>query len=171
MKKLTLQTALRMISGFLAFFLTIGFAVSCCMMLFLNVLADTMDLTFTSSNIAAAAKITLVNVLLIAVIFTLVDHIRRKISVDRPVKIITDATEKFMKGDFSVRISPMQGAGSEGFNQIIIAINSMAQELSGIETFRLCRITALCCREQNCHRKSGSNMQRVLPMRPDVWQI
>ena len=105
-------------------------------MLFLNVLADTMNLTFTATNIAAAAKITLVNVLLIAVIFTLVDHIRRKISVDRPVKIITDATEKFMKGDFSVRISPMQGAGSEGFNQIIIAINSMAQELSGIETLR-----------------------------------
>ena len=136
MKKLTLQNVLRMISGFLAFFLTIGFAISCCMMLFLNVLADTMNSTFTATNIAAAAKITLVNVLLIAVIFTLVDHIRRKISVDRPVKIITDATEKFMKGDFSVRISPMQGAGSEGFNQIIIAINSMAQELSGIETLR-----------------------------------
>lgn len=136
MKKLTLQNVLRMISGFLAFFLTIGFAIFCCMMLFLNVLADTMNLTFTATNIAAAAKITLVNVLLIAVLFTLVDHIRRKISVDRPVKIITDATEKFMKGDFSVRISPMQGAGSEGFNQIIIAINSMAQELSGIETLR-----------------------------------
>lgn len=136
MKKLTLQNVLRMISGFLAFFLTIGFAISCCMMLFLNVLADTMNLTFTATNIAAAAKITLVNVLLIAVLFTLVDHIRRKISVDRPVKIITDATEKFMKGDFSVRISPMQGAGSEGFNQIIIAINSMVQELSGIETLR-----------------------------------
>lgn len=136
MKKLTLQNVLRMISGFLAFFLTIGFAISCCMMLFLNVLADTMNLTFTATNIAAAAKITLVNVLLIAVLFTLVDHIRRKISVDRPVKIITDATEKFMKGDFSVRISPMQGAGSEDFNQIIIAINSMAQELSGIETLR-----------------------------------
>ena len=77
MKKLTLQNVLRMISGFLAFFLTIGFAISCCMMLFLNVLADTMNLTFTATNIAAAAKITLVNVLLIAVIFTLVDHIRR----------------------------------------------------------------------------------------------
>ena len=136
MKKLTLQNVLRMISGFLAFFLTIGFAISCCMILFLNVLADTMNLTFTATNIAAAAKITLVNVLLIAVLFTLVDHIRRKISVDRPVKIITDATEKIMKGDFSVRISPIQGAASEGFNQIITAINSMAQELSGIETLR-----------------------------------
>ena len=136
MKKLTLQNVLRMISGFLAFFLTIGFAISCCMMLFLNVLADTMNLTFTATNIAAAAKITLVNVLLIAVIFTLADHIRRRISVDRPVKIITDATEKIMTGDFSVRISPIQGAASEGFNQIITAINSMAQELSGIETLR-----------------------------------
>ena len=136
MKKLTLQHVLRAISGFFIFFLTVGFAISCCMMLFLNVLADTMNLTFTATNIAAAAKITFVNVLLIAVIFTLVDHIRRKISVDRPVKIITDATEKIMKGDFSVRISPLQGAASEGFNQIITAINSMAQELSGIETLR-----------------------------------
>ena len=136
MKKLTLQHVLRTISGFFIFFLTVGFAISCCMMLFLNVLADTMNLTFTATNIAAAAKITFVNVLLIAVIFTLVDHLRRKISVDRPVKIITDATEKIMKGDFSVRISPMQGVASEGFNQIITAINSMAQELSGIETLR-----------------------------------
>lgn len=136
MKKLTLQKVLRMISGFLTFFLTTGFAISCCMMLFLNVLADTMGLTFTAANIAAAAKITLVNVLLIAVIFTLVDYIRRKISVDRPVKMITDATEKIMKGDFSVRISPIQGAASEGFNQIITAVNSMTQELSGIETLR-----------------------------------
>jgi len=136
MKKLTLQNALRAISGFFIFFLTVGFAISCCMMLFLNVLADTMSLTFTATNIAAAAKITLVNVLLIAVIFTLVDHIRRKISVDHPVKIITDATEKIMKGDFSVRISPMQGTATEGFNQIITAINTMAHELSGIETLR-----------------------------------
>lgn len=136
MKERTLQNVLRMISGFLAFFLTIGFAISCCMMLFLNVLADTVNLTFTSTNIAAAAKITLVNVLLITVVFTLIDDIRRKISVDRPVKLITDATEKIMKGDFSVRISPVQGAASEGFNQIITAINSMAQELSGIETLR-----------------------------------
>ena len=136
MKKLTLQNVLRMISGFLAFFLTIGFAIFCCMMLFLNVLADTMNLTFTATNIAAAAKITLVNVLLIAVLFTLVDHIRRKISVDRPVKIITDATEKFMKGDFSVRISPMQGAGSEGFTDFVSNVShEMKTPLSVMQNY------------------------------------
>jgi signal transduction histidine kinase len=136
MKKLTFRTVLRMISSFMIFFLTIGFAVSCCMMLFLNVIAETMDLDFTAENIAAAAKITLVNVLVITTIFTWIDYIRRRMTVDRPVRIITDAAEKIMKGDLSVRIKPMQGAATEGFNRIITAVNSMTEELSGIETLR-----------------------------------
>jgi signal transduction histidine kinase len=105
-------------------------------MLFLNVIAETMDLDFTAENIAAAAKITLVNVLVITTIFTWIDYIRRRMTVDRPVRIITDAAEKIMKGDLSVRIKPMQGAATEGFNRIITAVNSMTEELSGIETLR-----------------------------------
>ena len=136
MKKLTFRTVLRMISSFMIFFLTIGFAVSCCMMLFLNVIAETMGLEFTAENIASAAKITLVNVLIITTIFTWIDYIRRRMTVDRPVRIITEAAEKIMKGDLSVRIKPMQGAATEGFNRIITAVNSMTEELSGIETLR-----------------------------------
>jgi len=136
MKKLTFRTVLRMISSFMIFFLTIGFAVSCCMMLFLNVIAETMGLEFTAENIAAAAKITLVNVLIITAIFTWIDYIRRRMTVDRPVRIITEAAEKITKGDLSVRIKPMQGAATEGFNRIITAVNSMTEELSGIETLR-----------------------------------
>ena len=136
MKKLTFRAVLRMISSFMIFFLTIGFAVSCCMMLFLNVIAETMGLEFTAENIAAAAKITLVNVLIITTIFTWIDYIRRRMTVDRPVRIITEAAEKIMKGDLSVRIKPMQGAATEGFNRIITAVNSMTEELSGIETLR-----------------------------------
>ena len=136
MKKLTFRTVLRMISSFMIFFLTIGFAVSCCMMLFLNVIAETMGLEFTAENIAAAAKITLVNVLIITTIFTWIDYIRRRMTVDRPVRIITEAAEKITKGDLSVRIKPMQGAATEGFNRIITAVNSMTEELSGIETLR-----------------------------------
>ena len=136
MKKLTFRTVLRMISSFMIFFLTIGFAVSCCMMLFLNVIAETMGLEFTAENIAAAAKITLVNVLVITAIFTWIDYIRRRMTVDRPVRIITEAAEKITKGDLSVRIKPMQGAATEGFNRIITAVNSMTEELSGIETLR-----------------------------------
>jgi len=135
-KKPTTKSVLGLISSFLLFFLTVGFIVSCCMMLFVRILADTMDLTITSDNVGTAAKVTFWNVVLITFLFKLADYIRRKIMVDRPTKTITEATEKIMSGDFSVRIPPMKSSGMEGFHQIAMAINQMAQELSGVETLR-----------------------------------
>ena len=136
MKRPTFKGALRAISGFLLFFLMVGFVASCCMMLFLNILADTMNLTYMPENIAAAAKVTFLNVLLITVLFKIADSIRRKIMVEKPTKTITDAAERIMQGDFSVRIPSIHAAGMEGFEQIGTAVNAMAQELSGIETLR-----------------------------------
>ncbi|MBO5756597.1 MAG: HAMP domain-containing histidine kinase [Clostridia bacterium] len=136
MKKPTFRRFLQEFSSFLLFFITIGFVVSCCMTLFLNVLADQMGIEYTSDNIAGAAKITFLNVIIITVLFKTADFIRRRIMVDRPVKLITDAAEKIMNGDFSVRVSPMHGSGMEGFNQIGESINAMAEELSGVETLR-----------------------------------
>ena len=136
MKKPTMKGVLGSVSSFLLFFLTVGFIVSCCMMLFLSILADTMELTLTNENIAAAAKVTFWNVILITFLFKFADYIRRKIMVERPTKIITEATEKIMSGDFSVRIKPMQSSGMEGFNRIAMAINQMAEELSSVETLR-----------------------------------
>ena len=136
MKKPTFQKVLREFSSFLLFFLSVVFVVSCCMMLFLNVLSKEMGLTYTSENIAEAAKITFLNVVIITVLFKTVDFVRRRIMVDRPVKMITDAAEKIMNGDFSARVKPMHGSGMEGFNQISESINAMAEELSGVETLR-----------------------------------
>jgi len=135
-KKPTFRNLLGSVSSFLLFFATVGFIVSCCMMLFLRILAETMDLTLTSENVAVAAKVTFLNVVLITFLFKLADYIRRKIMVERPTKIIIEATEKIMSGDFSVRIKPMQNSGMEGFNQIAMAINQMAEELDSVETLR-----------------------------------
>ena len=136
MKKPKVRKILKAVNNYIVFFLVVAFAVTCCMMLFVSTLADTMGLSFTEQNIAAAAKITFGNVVLITVLFGTIDYIRRKLMVDRPVKLITAATERIMQGDFSVRIKPMKGAGMEGFNQIGTAINKMAEELSGTETLR-----------------------------------
>ncbi len=136
MKKLTFRQVLKTVNNYVTFFLTVGFAVSCCMMLFLNVLAETMGLTFNASNIAMAAKLTFGNVLLITFLFATIDYIRRRVMVDRPVKRITEAAQKIAQGDYSVRIPPMRGAGMEGFQQIGQAINKMAQELGSVETLR-----------------------------------
>jgi signal transduction histidine kinase len=105
-------------------------------MLFVSILADTMGLTITSENVATAARLTFLNVILITFLFKFADYIRRKIMVERPTKTITEATEKIMQGDFSVRIPPMQSSGMDGFNQIAMSINHMAEELSGVETLR-----------------------------------
>ncbi len=137
MKKPKFRQILQVINHYVVFFLLVAFVVTCCMMLFIQTMSRTMDLTFTSENIGEAAKITFLNVILLTVLFTSIDYLRRKLTVTRPVKIITNATERIMSGDFSVRIPPMQDfAGESGFNQIADAINQMAVELSGTETLR-----------------------------------
>jgi len=136
MKKPSFRRILQEFSSFLLFFLSVGFVVSCCMMLFLNVLSKEMGLTYTSDNIAEAAKITFLNVVIITVLFKTVDFIRRRIMVDRPVKMITDVAQRIMNGDFSARVKHMHGSGMEGFNQIGESINAMAEELSSVETLR-----------------------------------
>ncbi len=136
MKKLTLRGVLKSLNSYVIFFLTVASAVSCCMMLFVTTLANTMGLVFTAENVTAAAKLTLGNVALITLIFASIDRWRRKKMVDRPVQIITDATKKIMQGDFSVRLTHIKGASVSGFNEIVDAINAMTEELSGTETLR-----------------------------------
>jgi signal transduction histidine kinase len=136
MKKRRFRSMLKAVNNYVVFFLTVAFAVSCCMLLFVNTLSDSMGLVFNEENIGTAAKVTFVNVLLLTLLFGTIDYVRRKLMVERPVKIITQATAQIMQGDFSVRVRPMHGAGMEGFNQIGEAINAMAAELSGTETLR-----------------------------------
>ena len=136
MKKPTFKQVLRAVNHYVVFFLLAAFVVTCCMTLFVSILSRSMGITFTEENIATAAKLTFGNVVLLALLFTVFDLVRRKLTVDRPVKRITDAAEKITRGDFSVRIEPLHGVGVDGFNQIAMAINAMAEELSGTETLR-----------------------------------
>ena len=137
MKNLKYKQILRAVNNYLVFFLIVAFVVSCCMMLFVTVLADTMGLVFTVENIGTAARLTFGNVLLITLFSGTFDYLRRKWMVERPVKQILEATEKIMQGDFTIRIAPVKEfAGETGFNEIIKAINKMTAELAGTETLR-----------------------------------
>ena len=52
-------------------------------------------------------------------------------------KHITEAAKKVVKGDFSVRIVPVNKFGAdEKFNEIIDCFNKMAEELQSVETLR-----------------------------------
>lgn len=128
---------LKTLNHYIVFFLLVAFVVTCCMMLFVSTISETMGITFTEENIADAAKLTFGNVVLLTVLFTVMDIVRRKWTVDRPVKKITEAARRIMAGDFSVRIEHVRDAAeATGFNQIIDCFNKMAQELSSVETLR-----------------------------------
>ena len=136
MKKLSFRRVLRAVSNYAVFFLLVAFAVTCCMLLFVTTLAKSMGLVFTPENVSAAAKLTFGNVVLLTLIFSTIDYIRRKNMVEKPVRRITEATGKIMQGDFSVQIEPLHGMGTDGFNQVIDAVNRMVKELAGTETLR-----------------------------------
>lgn len=122
---------------YITFFLLMAFIISCCIILFLNMMTRSANLELTQEHIERAAKVTFLNVILLSFLCTIIDEIRRKFMVGRPVRKIIKAAEQMMKGDFSVRIPPLHGiANADGFGVIADYFNQMAQELSGTETLR-----------------------------------
>ena len=131
------QRALGTVSNFFVFFLLAAFVTTCCIMLFISALQESIGREFTKEEITLAAKITMVNVVLISLGMATVDYLRRRVTVERPVARITEATARMIEGDFSVRIEPTSRfATDDSFREIIDAINRMAEELSGVETLR-----------------------------------
>ncbi|MBO5473752.1 MAG: HAMP domain-containing histidine kinase [Lachnospiraceae bacterium] len=125
------------IIDYLIFFAFVSFMITCCIMLFVSTLSRTLGVTLTGDNLEEAAKLTFVNVVFLSLLFCIVDLIRRRWTVSRPVRRITEAAERICQGDFSVRIEPIgRFATDETFHTIIDCFNQMAQELASVETLR-----------------------------------
>lgn len=122
---------------YIIFFLLMAFVITCCMTLFLNMVMRSTGMVLTQEHIEGAAKLTFLNVLGLSLLCTVIDGIRRKLMIDRPVNKIVKAAEQIMKGDFSVRIPPLHSVDTmNGFDVIADYFNQMAEELSGTETLR-----------------------------------
>lgn len=120
------------------FFIWMAFSITCCMLLFLNTLMRVTGIELTEEKISYAAQITFVNILFLSLLCTIADGVRRRLTVERPVRRILKAAEQIMEGDFSVRIQPFYGPDSVNeFDVIADYFNRMAQELSGTETLRM----------------------------------
>lgn len=117
--------------NFLIFFVLVATTVSCSFYLF-----------FYNSNIpkdviVERAPITFINVIFISLLFTFVDALRRKFTVEKPVKRILEGTIRITSGDFNSHIESFHfGPGKNEFDVIIDGLNLMAEELSSIETLR-----------------------------------
>ena len=120
------------------FFILMAFSITCCMLLFLNTLMRVTGIELTEEKISYAAQITFVNILFLSLLCTIADGVRRRLTVERPVRRILKAAEQIMEGDFSVRIQPFYGPDSVNeFDVIAGYFNKMAKELSGTETLRM----------------------------------
>ena len=68
---------------YVLFFLLMAFVITCCMTLFLNMMTKSAGLQLTQEHIEQAAKVTFLNVVLLSLICTVIDGIRRKFMVGR----------------------------------------------------------------------------------------
>ena len=128
---------LKSFNNYLGFFLIAAFLVTCCIMLFTNALMDSLGIVLTEENLQSAAKLTFANVILLSLLFTIFDALRRKFTVERTARRIADAAKKIVAGDFSVRVPmPSKFGNDETFREIVDCFNRMAQELSSVETLR-----------------------------------
>lgn len=138
MREATLKKKiLQGVYSYFLFFALVAFLVTCTTMLFVTVLSRSLEIELTGENLNTAAKLTFLNVLLLSVLFTVIDAARRKLTTEKVTGHIVKAAEKIVKGDFGVRIAPINSlSADENYNVIIDCFNTMASELSSVETLR-----------------------------------
>ena len=84
--------------GFLIFFATLSFTST------LSIVVYSIVEKQTDGNLVAIIFSVIATIIVGALICTLSDIYRRKAMVERPVKMILDATEKIASGDFSIKL-------------------------------------------------------------------
>ena len=130
-RKGRLRRSLFSLRGYFLFFFTVSFVAASSILLLLH--SAEMDEQF----IRQSAPVTFVYIILLSLLFTLIDKLRRRWTFERPVKRILEATEKLANGDYSVRIKPLHIPESMNELDLIIeGINKLAEELGSVETLR-----------------------------------
>ncbi len=85
----------------------------------------------------AIAAIMLTVIVFLSIACAAIDAIRRKVTTERPVEQILEATERIAGGDFSVRLDLPRAAGRRSdYVRIMENLNRMAAELAKTEVLR-----------------------------------
>ena len=118
------------IVGAIGFFILVAIIIQIAVLVYDYIIQRTQ-------NKGLIALLILIVVFLLAAVCTVVDIIRRKIMVDRPVTKILAATEQIAAGDFSVRLTPTHPYGKyDEFDVIMENLNTMAAELGKSEILK-----------------------------------
>ena len=116
---------------YVTIFLLISFVVTASFLLFLN------SMEIDTSAIKQNALLTFGNVFFLSAFCCLVEWVLRKLTVDRPIRMIREATKRMAEGDLSARIDTSKFTVASGdFNHIAYDFNIMAEELSNTANLR-----------------------------------
>lgn len=126
-----LKNSIFSLKTYVIFFLLISFVVTCSFILFLT------NIDLPREVLEESAPKTFINIIFLSFICTLFDGIRKKYTIERPVKRILEGTQRITKGDFHTHIQTFHTLESRNeFDVIIEDLNKMIDELSSIETLR-----------------------------------
>ena len=118
------------VSGAIIFFVTFALTIQIAVLIYDYIIQRT-------DNKALIAVLMLIVIVMLALFCTVFDLVRRKISVDEPVKRILDATEKIAAGDFSVRLDINRPYGKyRKYDLIMENLNVLAAELGKSEVLK-----------------------------------
>lgn len=116
------------VAGFICFLLTISFNVGMGIFVYSLIEDDPLYIKIIA---------VIVLIFLSATICTIIDYIRRKIMIERPLNEILNATKLITKGNFKVRLIPHHSYESlDEFDLIKVNLNKLAEELSKSEILK-----------------------------------
>lgn len=127
----------RAVYRYLLFFLLVALLTSCTISLFVTTFSKDIGIELTGENLNRAAKLAFVCVILLSLLVTIVDVLRRKLTTERITKHIASATKEIVRGNFNTRIEPVgKLITDDNYAEIIECFNKMAEELGSLETLR-----------------------------------
>lgn len=116
------------VTGALILFITIAVFVSIAIAVYVKVESA------CNGNKAVIAAVMLLVIFVLSAACTLIDFLRRRYMVDKPVQKILEATDKIAMGDFSVRLDIKHQINRyDEYDYIMENLNKMATELSRTE--------------------------------------
>lgn len=91
----------------------------------------------SGGDIKTIACVMLLTIVFLSIVCTVVDLVRRRVTIDRPMEQILDATERIAAGDFSVRLTPRHRYEKyDQYDVIMENLNTMAAELKKSEVLK-----------------------------------
>ncbi len=119
------------VNDFLLLLASVAFCVA--LIWLIRILPPDIDIEVNELSIRA----TWLLVILISAVDLVIFSLHKKLTLEAPTRRILDAAARIGKGDFSVRIKPFHKKYFKNeFDVIIEDLNSMAAELTGVETMK-----------------------------------